>query len=108
MRAPLGSGMLHGLHDRIDVQLVAKIHEFLAQARDMDARRNVDEHLNGEHGRTRMSGRIAAGAYLADLDFSSREEAAEAVYDARLIEADDVDGVGQELLAETPRLGALE
>ncbi len=61
---------------------------------------DIDGHLHGEHRRAGMRCGVAARRDFGDLDFARREEAAQAVHDAGLIEADDVDGIGQELLAE--------
>ena len=41
------SGVLHGLHDGVHVQLIAEVHELLAQPGDVHAGGNVDEHLHG-------------------------------------------------------------
>ena len=78
--------MLDRLHDGVDVELVAEVHELLAQSRDMDRRRDVDGHLHGEHRRAGVRRGIAARGDFADFDFASREEAAQAVHDAGLVE----------------------
>ena len=47
---------------------IAELHELLAQVRDVDAARHVDDHLHREHRRAGVGGRIAARGHFRDVD----------------------------------------
>src|SRR5580704_9149745 len=79
--------------DGIEVERIAELHEFLAQVRDVDAARYVDDHLHREHRRAGMGGRIAAGGDFGDVDAARGEESGQARDDAALIQTHDVDRV---------------
>ena len=66
-RGHLASGF-HRFEDGIEVERVAELHELLAQVRDVDAARHVDDHLHGEHRRAGVRGRVAARGDFRDVD----------------------------------------
>src|SRR5262249_49199247 len=92
----------------IEVERIAELHELLAQMRDVDAARHVDDHLHREHRRAGVRRRVAARRDLGDVDAARRAEPGEPRDDAALIEAYDVDRVRQHVGARRTRLGALE
>src|SRR6056297_3022517 len=85
----------HGFEYGVQVVLVAHLHELFAKLGDVDTLRHADVHLHGEHGRTGVGRRVAAGAEFGDVDAPAREEAGDIEHHALLVETDDVHGVGQ-------------
>ena len=51
---------------------------------------------------------ITTGSDFADLDVALGKKSRQVMYDSRLVQAHDIDGVGEQFLAEFLWLGALE
>src|SRR5439155_9588312 len=66
-RVHLVSG-LDRFEDGVEIECVAELHELLAQVRDVDATRHIDDHLHGEHGRAGVGRGVAAGRDFRDID----------------------------------------
>ncbi len=79
---------------------VTQFEELLAQLSDMYGGGDVHGHLHGEHLGARVCSRIAARRNVGDLDIVRGEEVREAVYDALVVQAHDVDSVGHAVLLD--------
>jgi len=104
----LMSSGFHRFENGIEVERIAELHELFAQVRNMDATRNIDDHLHREHRRARVSRGIAAGGDLRNIDTAAGEKAGQSRHDAGLIEADHINGVGEHVRARRTGLGALQ
>ncbi len=94
-----------GFENGVEVELIAQIHEFLAQRRDVNLARDVDDHLYGKHWRAGVSGRVAARVQLGDVDAAGAEETRQVVHDARLVQAHHVDRIRDHILARRTLIG---
>ena len=56
----------------VQVQVIAEVHELLAQHPDVQPARHVHDHLHGEHRRAGMRGGIGARRQLGDVDAALR------------------------------------
>src|SRR5271155_1503642 len=65
---------LHRFENGVQIQMIAEIHEFLAQYPDMQTARHVDDHLYGKHRCAGMRSRIRARRKLGDVDATLREK----------------------------------
>src|SRR5579863_8877764 len=95
----------YGFENGIQVEVVAEIHELLAQHADVQPARHVHDHLYREHQRTGMRSGVRAGRQFRDVHAALRKESGETRDDARLVEAHDVDGVGQHDIARGALFG---
>src|ERR1700733_9067464 len=66
--------ILHRLEYGVQVQMIAEVHELLAQHADVQAARHVDDELHGEHGRPGVRRGIRARGELGDIDAPLREK----------------------------------
>ena len=85
--------------------MIAEVHELFAQRRDVDTRRHVEHHVDREHRRPGVRGAVGARRDVADVDAARGEEPRERLQHARLVEADDVHGVRDDIRARRPLLG---
>src|ERR1700728_2462018 len=67
LRSPYAS-ILHRLGYGVQIQMIAEVHEFLAQHADVQAARHIDDQLHGEHGRAGVRRGIRARGELGDID----------------------------------------
>jgi hypothetical protein len=65
---------------------------------DVDVPLRPQRHVNGEHRRAGVRGRIGFGVERLDVDVQARKEIGEAVDDAGLVERGDLDGIGNQRL----------
>src|SRR5271169_706646 len=73
---------LHGFENGVQIQMIAEIHELLAQHTDVQPARHVDDHLHRKHRSAGMRGRIRACRKLRDVDAALREESRQSRDDA--------------------------
>src|ERR1700675_4550322 len=65
---------LHRFENGIQIQMIAEIHELLAQHSDMQATRYIYDHLHGKHRSSGMRSRVGARRKFGDVDAALREE----------------------------------
>ena len=95
------------LQHRVKIERVAIVHKFFAQSGDVHIRRNANGHVYGKHGRARMRGGIGAGGQIFDIDLAFGKKPREGVDDARMIERDHINRIGQQIAPGGPLAGAL-
>src|SRR5271165_2202683 len=78
---------LYGFENGIQIQVIAKIHEFLAQHPDMQTTRHIHDHLYRKHRSAGMRSRVGARRKFGDVDAALREEPRKSRDDAGLVEA---------------------
>ena len=69
--------------------------------------RDVERHMHGKHQGAGVRSGIAGGRQVLDVDLALGEEARQIVDDARVVQGDDVDRIGQESTLRPALLGAL-
>src|SRR6202051_4865212 len=70
----MGGSTFYGFKNGVQVQVVAEIHELLAQHPDVQPTRHVHDHLHRKHRRAGMGGRIRASRQFGDVHPALRKE----------------------------------
>src|SRR6202020_2464595 len=86
---------LHRFKDRIQIQVIAEVHEFFPQYADVQTAGDIHDHLHREHRSAGVGGGVRARRQLRDVDAALRKESGEPGDDPGLIEAYHVDRIGQ-------------
>src|SRR5271163_1636873 len=80
----LGS-TFYGFENSVQVQVIAEIHELLAQHPDVQPARHIHYHLHREHRRAGMRRRLRTRRQFGDIHPALRKESGKARDDAGLV-----------------------
>src|ERR1700688_106118 len=75
----------YGFENGVQVEVIAEIHELLAQHADVQPARDVHDHLHREHRRTGMRSGVRAGRQFRNVHAALRKESGKTRDDARLV-----------------------